>query len=417
MKEDANLAISDGDRLSTGDELDGMCEYLSSQYVLDAFFSASGSKLFDPYSGIRGRVNCEVKELESWISDDSASRHMTSSHEFMTNYRECSGIVRTASGDVLPIEGVGDIFRRFPSDSGAFDIQLLNVAFVPQLSHNLLSLQQFTAARYTYFGTENGVELQFKSGRTVQVRKLGSTNVRRGYRMTRNDNKGFRATTAPGGKPTNSNMNVDINDFHCSLYPVHEGLLRETAKQRNVNLTGTLRECQGCSIAKGTREAHRYDNGNTSRRGGEGSKTAKLRSEEVETAGVKSNESGKDQVDVWSEGSDSKPVNVEVGGGDSEDDDEELYIFPQCAPAPAPAAAPKGRAAQLPSLTPAASSEGRAASPAPLTTADVSGGRVTPVTVVSVNEGYGSAEFEGSWVSSSPSVGHEDLDCVLNEDA
>ena len=211
--------------------------------------------------------------------------------------------------------------------------------------------------------------------------------------MTRTDDKGFRATTAPGGKPTNCNMDVDINDFHCSLYHVHEGLLRETAKQRNVNLTGTLRECQGCSIAKGTREAHRYDNGNTSRRGREGSKTAKLRSEEVETAGVESNESGKDQVDVWSEGSDSKPVNVEVGDGESEDEDEELYNFPQCAPAPAPAAAPKGRAAQLPSLTPAASSEGRAASPAPLTTSDVSGGRVTPVTVVSVNQGYGPAEF------------------------
>ena len=31
VKEDANLAISDRDRLSTGDELDGMCEYLPSR--------------------------------------------------------------------------------------------------------------------------------------------------------------------------------------------------------------------------------------------------------------------------------------------------------------------------------------------------------------------------------------------------
>ena len=112
MKEDANLAISDGDRLLTGYELDGMCEYLPSQYVLDAFFSVSGGKLFDPDSGIRERIDCEVGELESWISD------------------------------------------------------------------------------------------------------------------------------------------VDINDFHCSFGHVHEGLLGETAKQRNVNLTGTLRECQRCSIAK-----------------------------------------------------------------------------------------------------------------------------------------------------------------------
>ena len=169
--------------------------------------------------------------------------------------------------------------------------------------------------------------------------------------------------------------------------------------------------------SQGTREAHLYDNWKTSKRGRAGSKTAELRSEEVEPAGVESDSSRKDQVDVCSEGSDSKPVNVEVGCGESEDANEELHIFPHCAPAPAPAAAPKGRAAQLPSLAPAAGSEGRAASPAPQTTADGSGGRAIPATVVSVNEGSGPAEIEGSRVSSSPSVSCEGSDRVLNEDA
>ena len=79
---------------------------------------------------------------------------MTSSHDSITNHRECSAIVKTAGGDALPIKGVRDILLRFLSDSGAFDIQLLNAAFVPQLSHNLLSLQQFTAAHQTYFDTK-----------------------------------------------------------------------------------------------------------------------------------------------------------------------------------------------------------------------------------------------------------------------
>ena len=65
---------------------------------------------------------------------------MTSSRDLMTNYCESSCIVRTAGGDVLPIEGVGDTILRYSSDSGAFEIQLLNVAFVPQLRHNLLPL-------------------------------------------------------------------------------------------------------------------------------------------------------------------------------------------------------------------------------------------------------------------------------------
>ena len=73
----------------------------------------------------------------------------------------------------------------------------------------------------------------------------------RGYRMTQNDDKVFRAAIAPGLKPPNLSMDVNINDFRCSFGHVHEGLLRETAKQRNINLTASLRECQGCSIAKG----------------------------------------------------------------------------------------------------------------------------------------------------------------------
>ena len=107
---------------------------------------------------------------------------------------------------------------------------------------------------------------------------------------------------------------------------------------------------------------------------------------------------GKDQADVWSEGSNSKPVNFEAGCAETEDEDEEMYAFPQCAPVLAPAAAPNGRATQPPSLTPAATSEERTASPAPLTTAGISGGRTTPTTVASVNEGSGPIEFEGSGV-------------------
>ena len=66
---------------------------------------------------------------------------------------------------------------------------------------------------------------------------------------------------------------------------------------------------------------------------------------EVEPAGVESHARGKDQTDVWSEESDSRPVNVEAGCAEGEDEDKELYIFPQCAPAPAPAVIPNGRAA------------------------------------------------------------------------
>ena len=58
MKENVNLAISDGDRLSSKDELDGMCKYLQPECVLDGFFSVFGGKLFYPDSEIREEIDC-----------------------------------------------------------------------------------------------------------------------------------------------------------------------------------------------------------------------------------------------------------------------------------------------------------------------------------------------------------------------
>ena len=48
---------------------------------------------------------------------------MTSLRDSMTKFRECSGSVRTAGGgDVLLIEGVGDIPLRLLSDTRTYDI-------------------------------------------------------------------------------------------------------------------------------------------------------------------------------------------------------------------------------------------------------------------------------------------------------
>ena len=60
------------------------------------------------------------------------------------------------------------------------------------------------------------------------------------------------AVIAPGAPQ--SLQIVDINDFQCAHAPMHEELLRKTAKQLGVQLRGELLPCQGCSEAKGFRE-------------------------------------------------------------------------------------------------------------------------------------------------------------------
>ena len=120
----------------------------------------------------------------------------------------------------------------FRSDSEAFDVQLLNVAFVASLSHNLSTLQQFTASNHTCFGNKDGVELRFRSGRILKASKFGRANVLRGFCVSTND-KALLATVNPGVRPPNFNVSVDINDFNCSFSLVHEGRLGETAKPPN----------------------------------------------------------------------------------------------------------------------------------------------------------------------------------------
>ena len=70
----------------------------------------------------------------------------------VNNYRECDGVARVFNGTALPIE----------------DVQLLNVGFVPILSHNLLSLKQFLRrAGHSYLGDGGGVTFFSKSGTSL----------------------------------------------------------------------------------------------------------------------------------------------------------------------------------------------------------------------------------------------------------
>ena len=133
--------------------------------------------------------------METWIVDSAATRHMTPKPVSMTNYRECDDVARVANDFALPIEGVGNILMSFQSNFGETDLELLNVAFVPLLSHNLLSLKQFTRrAGHSCRGDGDGVTLFCKSGRWFFAPTVGKLDQMRGYRA-RSDST--CATVAP----------------------------------------------------------------------------------------------------------------------------------------------------------------------------------------------------------------------------
>ena len=97
------------------------------------------------------------------------------------------------------------------SDFRDTDLQLPNVAFVSLLlSHNLLSLKQFTRrAGHSYRGDGDGVTLFCKSGRWFFAPTVGKLDQMRGYRA-RSDSA--CATITPAVKSPNIDTEVDINE-------------------------------------------------------------------------------------------------------------------------------------------------------------------------------------------------------------
>ena len=137
-----DLAVLDHQASLVADAESESCEFVKSNDAKDAFVSVSQGEYefrFGCSGGTEG-LDCGIKELYTWIVDSAATRHMTPSPVSMTNSREYDGVIRIANDVALPIEGVGDILMRFRSDFREIDLQLLNVTFVPLLSHNFLSL-------------------------------------------------------------------------------------------------------------------------------------------------------------------------------------------------------------------------------------------------------------------------------------
>ncbi|CAN0480596.1 unnamed protein product, partial [Discosporangium mesarthrocarpum] len=170
--------------------------------------------------------------LDEWIADSGATWHMTNKATGMVDFVGTTSdtYVESANGDKFMVKGKGKLEVVFKDDSG-IDIPatLHNVAYVPELKHNLFSFLAAAERGHTYVGTASGIEV---SGGLTFVRRPG---------------KGFAsalvyyppqtiaaATLTPGHFPSKS---VDINLFHCSYAHAHEAALRKTARSMGVKLT------------------------------------------------------------------------------------------------------------------------------------------------------------------------------------
>ena len=133
--------------------------------------------------------------------------------------------------------------------------KLHHVAHAPLLSYNPISLPSLALKGHTYAGDKDHVTLKLKGGETVHFPPIRKRYRQYGYRPEAkgrvvdtscavNAPRQAKAPTTPTG----------INTFHCTYGHTHKVLLKETAEQQDVNLSGELHECRGCSMTKGLRK-------------------------------------------------------------------------------------------------------------------------------------------------------------------
>ena len=193
------------------------------------------------------------KQVVQYIADSAATCNMTPDADGLTNYRECSRPLGLANGEEISIVGYGDLTVNFRTAYGWIRVEMNDVAHVPQLSYNLVSLPSMTLKGHTYTGDKDGVTLKLKGGGTVFFPLVGKLCRQYGFRPEAAGSMVDTAcaTIAPG-KAKASTTPTDIHILHCTFGDTHEVLLKK--EQQGVNPSGELHECRGCSMAKGLRK-------------------------------------------------------------------------------------------------------------------------------------------------------------------
>ena len=122
------------------------------------------------------------KQVVQYIADSAATCNMTPDADGLTNYRECSRPLGLANGEEISIVGYGDLTVNFRTDHRWVRVKMNDVAHVPQLSHNLISLPSMTLKGHTYMGDKGGVTLKLKGGETVFFPLVGKLCRQYGFR-------------------------------------------------------------------------------------------------------------------------------------------------------------------------------------------------------------------------------------------
>lgn len=107
---------------------------------------------------------CSLNNNLNWIIDSGASIHMCNDKSLFRNFVESFGNnVRVANGNQIPIKGYGNIILPLHSSSQDMSLELHDVAFVPNLDTNLISVRCLSKLYPKVHFTERGCFVEYNS--------------------------------------------------------------------------------------------------------------------------------------------------------------------------------------------------------------------------------------------------------------
>ena len=110
-------------------------------------------------------LSCSMnKKTSSWIIDSGASVHMCKDKSLFQKIENSTGTFRVANGNTIPIIGFGDVKLNMSSPSHpTFSLILKNVAYIPQLDVNLLSVRCLSNEYDNVIFNKNGCFIKLQS--------------------------------------------------------------------------------------------------------------------------------------------------------------------------------------------------------------------------------------------------------------
>ncbi|CAN0299548.1 unnamed protein product, partial [Scytosiphon promiscuus] len=200
---------------------------------------------------------------EKWTSDSGSTSSITHDSSMMFDMQKPEphrAFIQIGDKGMIPVEGIGKLnllFHQRRDDGSLFDlnVQMKNVLYVPKIGFHLFS---------AWRARTNGCDAESVWCYTPDLLTEEQAEFHAAAFDRSEGRESAHAVLGPGATPFvvgNRVKSFDIIDFHNRIGHLSEFLLRETAKQQGISLTGRMEPCEDCMPAKGRQASVRSRGG------------------------------------------------------------------------------------------------------------------------------------------------------------